>query len=62
MTKYHDILTARERVAKIFYGLPVMPTVSLERFVALKLIPFIEGEKPHYKHYGTNCTCWNDGL
>jgi len=58
--KYHDITTNRERLAKLFYRLPIMPTVSLEKFVALKLIPFVEGKNPHSIHLGKNCPCWRE--
>ncbi len=55
--KYHDIKTPRERLANLFYRLPIMPTVSLERFLALRIIPLIAGKNPHSKHLGRDCPC-----
>ena len=57
--KYHDILTLRERLAKPLYRIPMLP-VPLERFLAGKLIPFIEGENPHWKHHGRECPCMRE--
>jgi len=56
MKNYHDIRTPREKIAKLFYKIPTLPR-QLEKFVALKLIPFIEGSNPHWKHLGKNCPC-----
>lgn len=55
MTDYHDIRTFREKTAKLFYKLPVLP-IPFERLV-LRLISFIEPENPHWKHLGKNCPC-----
>ncbi len=57
--KYHDQLTIRERIAKPLYKIPELP-IPLERFLALKLIPFVEGENPHWKHLGKECPCMGE--
>jgi len=56
---YHDEKTLRERIAKPLYRLPELP-IPLERFLAGKLIPFIEGENPRYKHLGKDCPCMEE--
>lgn len=57
--KYHDQKTIRERIAKPFYKIPELP-IPLERFLAGKLIPFIEGDNPHWKHNGLDCPCMTE--
>lgn len=59
MTGYHKQITIREMIAKAFYKLPILP-VRYERFLALKLIPFIEGQTPRSRHLGKNCPCMKE--
>ena len=56
IAKYHDRKTIRERLAYPLYRLPVLPR-TLEIFLVLKLIPFIQGEVDHRKHLGSKCPC-----
>ena len=59
MTGYHDEITFRERLAKPLYRIPELP-VRLERFLAGVLIPFIEGDRPRWKHFGKDCPCMTE--
>jgi len=58
---YHKEKTFREKIAKPLYKIPELP-LPLERFLALKLIPFIEGENPHWKHLGKECPCMGEKI
>ncbi|HLC24935.1 MAG TPA: hypothetical protein VJJ25_04835 [Nitrosopumilaceae archaeon] len=60
MKDYHDRKSLREKIARPLYKLPVLKPIQLERFLALKLIPFIEGENPHWKHLGSKCPCMTE--
>lgn len=61
MKKYHDQKTIRERFARPLYRIPfILRPIWLERILVLKIIPFIEGENPHYKHLGKNCPCMTE--
>jgi len=59
LTKYHDIRTLRERVAGLLYRLPIFLR-PIERWLAVSLIPFVEGKNPHSQHRGRNCPCWSE--
>ena len=62
MKKYHDQKTVRERLARPLYRIPfILRPIWLERILVLKIIPFIEGKNPHYKHLGRNCPCMTEG-
>jgi len=56
MEDYHSKKSLREKIAHSLYHVPELPK-PLEKFLALKLIPFIEGENPHWKHLGSKCPC-----
>ncbi len=62
MTKYyHDQRTLREILFRPLYRLPILP-IPLERFLALKLLPFLIGKPDHNLHAGSDCPCMNENI
>ncbi len=57
--KYHDRLNFREKIAKLFYRLPYV-CIFTEKILVIKIIPFVEGENPHYVHLGRECPCMRE--
>lgn len=55
---YHKDLPLREKLAKPLYKIPDLP-FRLE-LLNLKLIAFIEGENPRWKHLGKDCPCMKE--